>query len=132
MHPGLEQEIWALLLMREELGPLKIIDHYFPILSIFLFFFFFLICYFSLCLLCFQVFSRVHATLYVTMSVRRSVCPSVGPSVGRKSLRSKSFFWAFRAEWRSDLSYCPCPTTILPLPTRTRLMLPCIRPCFSN
>ena len=28
------------------------------------------------------------------------------------------------------MSYCPCPTTILPLPTRTRLMLPCIRPCL--
>ena len=28
------------------------------------------------------------------------------------------------------MSYCPCPTTVLPLPTRTRLMLPCIRPCF--
>ena len=72
------------------------------------------------------LFSRVHATLYVTMSVRRSV----GPSVRRKSLRPKSLFWVFRAEWRSDLSYCPCPTTIQPLPTRTQLMLPCIQPCF--
>ena len=27
------------------------------------------------------------------------------------------------------MSFCPCPTTILPLLTRTRLMLPCIRPC---
>ena len=69
--------------------------------------------------------------LYTSLcrSVRRSVRPSVRPSVGRKSLRFASLFSAFRAERRSDLSYCPCPTTILPLPTRTRLMLPCIRPC---
>ena len=68
----------------------------------------------------------MHATLYVTMSVRRSVGPSVRP----KSLRFASLFSAFRGKRRSDLSYCPSPTTILPLPTRTRLMLPCIRPCF--
>ena len=69
------------------------------------------------------IFSRVHATLYVTMSVG----PSVRPSVGRSEITS--LFSAFRAERSSDMSYCPCPTTILPLPTRTRLMLPCIRPC---
>ena len=68
----------------------------------------------------YNVFSRVHATLYVTMSVG----PSVGPSV------ITSRFWAFRANRRADFSYCPCPATILPLPTRTRLMLPCIRPWF--
>ena len=38
----------------------------------------------------------------------------------------------FRADRRSVLSYGPCPTTILPLPTRTQMMLPCIRPCFLN
>ena len=38
-------------------------------------------------------------------------------------------FQAFGAEKRTDLSYCPCPTTIMPLPTRTRLMLSCIQPC---
>ena len=67
-------------------------------------------------------FSRVHATLYVTMSVRPSVGPSVRPS------KITSLFQAYRAERRSDLSYCPCPATILPLPTRTQLMLLCIRP----
>ena len=66
------------------------------------------------------VFSRVYATLYVTMSVRGSVRRSV----------ITSRFWAFRARRRADFSYCPCPATILPLPTRTQLMLPCIRPCF--
>ena len=72
------------------------------------------------------------ATLYVTMSVRRSVGPSVSRSVGPSVRRSviTSRFWAFRAERRANLSYCPCPDAILPLPTRTRLMLPCIRPCF--
>ena len=69
------------------------------------------------------LFSRVHATLYVTMSV--------GPSVRPKSLCSALLFSVFWAERRLDLSYCPCPTTILPLPTRTRLMLPCIRPCLG-
>ena len=66
----------------------------------------------------YSIFCRVLLDSIVTMSVRR------------KLLRPKSLFWAFRAEWRSDLSYCPCPTTILPLPTRMRLMLPCIRLCF--
>ena len=74
------------------------------------------------------VFSRVHATLYVTMSVRRSVRRSVRWSVCRSEITS--LFLAFGAEGRSDLTYCPCPTTILPMPTRTRLMLPCIWPCF--
>ena len=72
-----------------------------------------------------MLFSRVHTILYVTMSVRRSVGLSVGLSV------ITSLFWAFRAKRRADFSYCPCPATILPLPTCTRLMLPCIRPCFS-
>ena len=67
------------------------------------------------------VFSSVHATLYVTMSVRWLVGRLVGRSVR---------FWAFRAK-RKDFSYCPCPATILPLPTRMWLMLPCIQPCFS-
>ena len=53
-----------------------------------------------------------------------SVSRSVGPSV------ITSHFWAFRAETRANLSYCPCPDAILPLLTRTRLMLSCIRPCF--
>ena len=52
-----------------------------------------------------------------------SLCRSVRQSV------ITSRFWAFRAERRAYFSYCPCPATILPLPTRTRLMLPCIRPC---
>ena len=39
-------------------------------------------------------------------------------------------FCAFRAERRANLSYCPCPSAILPLSTRTWLMLPCIRPCY--
>ena len=58
-----------------------------------------------------------------------SLCRSVGRSEITLS-EITSLFWTFRAEWRSDLSYCPCPTTILPLPTRTQQMLPCIRPCF--
>ena len=53
-----------------------------------------------------------------------SLCRSVGPSVRRSVITSR--FWAFRAKRRADFSYCPCPSTILPLPTRTRLMLPCI------
>ena len=62
--------------------------------------------------------------LVACMRLYTSLCRSVGPS------EITSLFQVFRAERRSDLSYCPCPTTILPLPTRTRLMLPCIRPCF--
>ena len=58
--------------------------------------------------------------LYTSLSVHPSVCPSV----------ITSRFWAFIAKRRADFSYCPCPATILPLPTRTRLMLPCIRPCY--
>ena len=58
-----------------------------------------------------------------------SLCRSVRPSVRPKSLRFASLFSTFSGKRRSDLSYCPCPTTILLLPTRTRLMLPCIRPC---
>ena len=60
-----------------------------------------------------------------------SLCWSVHPSVGRSvcPLVITSRFWAFRAKRRAYLSYCPCPDNILPLPTRTRLMLPCIRPC---
>ena len=50
-------------------------------------------------------------------------------SVGWSVITSR--FWALRAKTRADFSYCPCPATILPLPTRTRLMLPCIRPCSS-
>ena len=60
------------------------------------------------------------------MSLCRSVCWSVGHP---KSLCYASLFSVFWAE-RFDLSYCPCPTTILPLPTRMLLMLSCIRPCF--
>ena len=52
-----------------------------------------------------------------------SLCWSVGWSV------NTSCFWAFRAKRRADFSYCPCPANILP-PTRTQLMLPCIRPCY--
>ena len=63
-------------------------------------------------------------------SIRHYVGPSVGRSVGRSVITSH--FWAFRAKRRADFSYCPCLATILPLPTRTRLMLPCIRPCFSS
>ena len=69
--------------------------------------------------ICFNVFSRVHV-LCRFMSVGPSVCPS----------EITSLFQAFRDERRSDLSYCPCPTTTLILPTLTRLMLPCIRPCL--
>ena len=71
-----------------------------------------------------NIFNRVHATLYVGRSVGQSVRWSVGPSV------ITSRFGGFRAKRRADFSYCPCPATILPLPTRTRLMLPCIRPCY--
>ena len=63
-----------------------------------------------------------------------SLCRLVGPSV-RRFVRPSvitSRFWAFRAKRRAEFSYCPCPATILPLPTRTRLMLPCIRPCWSK
>ena len=60
--------------------------------------------------------------MLVGRSVRRSVYPSVRPS------EITLLFQVFRAERRSDLSYCPCPTNILPLPTRTRLKLPCIQP----
>merc|ERR1712087_858143 len=49
---------------------------------------------------------------------------SVGLSVGPSEITL--LFLAFRAERRSDLSYCPCPTTVLLLPTHTQLMLPCI------
>ena len=52
-----------------------------------------------------------------------SLCRSVGWS------KITSRFWAFRAKRRTDFSFCPA--TILPLPTHTWLMLPCIRPCFS-
>ena len=69
-----------------------------------------------------SIFSRVHATLQPTLSV----CLSVGRLV------TLSFF---RVYWQFG-GYCSCPTawlvyfTIsLPLPTRTRLGLPCIRPC---
>ena len=83
------------------------------------------------------VFSCVHATLYVTILVGSSIRPSVGPSVGRSVGRLvgpsviTSRFCTFRAERRAGLSYCPCLSAILPLPTGTRLMLPCIRPCSS-
>ena len=63
-------------------------------------------------------------------SIRHYVGPSVRWLVGRSEITS--LFQVFRAERRSVLSYCPCPTTILPLPTRTRLMLPCIRPCYKT
>ena len=69
-----------------------------------------------------HIFSRVHETLYITMSVH----PSVGLSV------ITSHFWAIRAERRADLSYFPWPGGILPLSTRTRLILSCIRPCFVS
>ena len=50
-----------------------------------------------------------------------TVCQLFGRSV------ITSCFWAFRAKRRADFSYCPCPAPILPLPTRTWLMLPYIR-----
>ena len=55
-----------------------------------------------------------------------SLCWSVGWSV------NTSCFWAFRAKRRADFSYYPCPAPILPLPTRTQLMLPYIRTCSAN
>ena len=53
----------------------------------------------------------IRKRVYITMAVGRSVITSR--------------FWEFRAKRRADFSYCPCPATILPLPTRTRLMQPC-------
>ena len=82
---------------------------------------------------CLQVYCRfLVACTQLYTSLCRSVVLSVCPSVRPKSL---SFFR--RLEFNRDQirallrleSYCPCPTTILPLPTRTQLMLPCIRPC---
>ena len=64
--------------------------------------------------------------LYVTMLVGWLVSQLVGRSI------ITSRFCAFRAKKRADLSYCPCPDAILPLPTGTRLMLSCIRPCFFS
>ena len=72
---------------------------------------------------------RLHIPIFAKSTVvRHYVGRSVGPSVGPSVITSR--FWAFRAKRRADFSYCPCPATILPLPTRTRLMLPCIRPCW--
>merc|ERR1712212_495733 len=66
---------------------------------------------------------------YVGPSVRWSARLLVRPLVRPSEITL--LFQAYRAERRSDLSYCPCPVTILPLPTRTRLMLPCIQPCWD-
>ena len=78
-----------------------------------------------------NLFRRRQKFLVACTRLYTSLCRSVGPLVRRSVRRSEitSLFSAFRAERRSDLSYCPCLTTILSLPTRTRLMLLCIRPC---
>ena len=85
---------------------------------------------------CLQVYCRFFATLlqvicFLVACTRlyTSLCRLVSRSVGPSIITSR--FWAFRAKGRADFSYCPCPATILPLPTRTRLMLPCIRPCLE-
>ena len=61
---------------------------------------------------------------------RHYVGPSVGPSVGQSVFTSR--FWAFRAKRRADFSYCPCPANILPLPTRTRLILMFISDAYNK
>ena len=74
-------------------------------------------------------FWNTHCFLVACTRLYTSLCRSVCPSIGRSIITSR--FWAFRAKRRADFSYCPCPATILPLPNRTQLMLPCIQPCFS-
>ena len=77
-----------------------------------------------------------YATLHPALSVRRLVGRLVGWSVGRSVGPHFTFFIRFTfltspllPKWSSDLKYGPCPPA-RPLPTRTRLRQPCIRPCF--
>ena len=76
----------------------------------------------------FSLFSRV-----LRDSTPRFVRPSVGRSVGPHF----TFFIRFTfltspllPKWSSDLKYGPCPPA-RPLPTRTRLRQPCIRPYLN-
>ena len=79
-----------------------------------------------------EVFSRV-----LRDSTPRFVRRSVGRLVGRSVGPHFTFFICFTfltspllPKWSSDLKYGPCPPA-RPLPTRTRLRQPCIRPCFQ-
>ena len=67
-------------------------------------------------------------------SVRRSVGPSVGPPLTKMSrISTIRLFQRWRRSvtiWRAPLEVYTA--LLLPLPKSTRLMTPCIRPCFSS
>ena len=71
-------------------------------------------------------FSRVHATLQPTLSV----CRLVGRSVGRWHFAFSTFTGGFGVTAPAQLLNWSISS--LPLPTRTRLGQPCIRPCWTR
>ena len=75
---------------------------------------------YQLCIRPWLFFSRVHATLQPALSVGRLVGPSV-------TLDFYLWFYYFDLPAPAQMVWWP---QIWPLPTRTRLRLPCIRPCL--